>query len=93
MITIILQFEVSCFIEWKRIYNSNEALRIQNNIVTKDIFVSLENFDWVTCIVEAPTIKDFENHFYHQPQVIDELLKSAIISQPKVMYCHKINAL
>jgi hypothetical protein len=89
MITIILQFEVSCFIEWKRIYNSNEALRTQNNIVTKDIFVSLENFDWVTCIVEAPTIKDF----YHQPQVIDELLKSAIISQPKVTYCHKINAL
>jgi hypothetical protein len=93
MVSIIIEFEVSSFVEWKKIFNANEIERSTFQITTKNIYVSVENTDHMICILEAPSIELFESYFNSITDLNIGFLKDIILTQPKVSYFQKINAL
>ena len=93
MVSIIIEFEVSSFIEWKKIFNTNEIERSTFQITTENIYVSVENTDHIVCILQAPSIELFESYFNSITDLHKGLLKDIVLSQTKVSYFQKINAL
>ncbi len=93
MVTVFINFTVRNFLEWKRIFNENEPLRKKNNINTIGVYISVENSDKITCVVEAVSIEAFKVHFYGDPLVADALRKYAWIDEPIISFCNKIDKL
>ena len=93
MVTVILKQEVVNFIEWKKIFDNNETLRIQNQIETIGIYSSVENPDIVTCIVLAPSIDAFNNHYFNEPMVSANLNEAGVIKNHVVEFYNTITDL
>jgi hypothetical protein len=93
MVSIIIEFEVSSFVEWKKSFNKNEEKRSEFQITPVNLYVSVENTDHIVCILEAPSIEHFENYYKMITDLHKGLLKDIVLTQPKVSYFQKINAL
>lgn len=93
MVTVILKQEVNNFIEWKKIFDNNKELRKQNQIETIGIYSSVENPDVITCIVLAPSIDAFNNHYFNNPKVAANLKKSGVIKEPVIEFYNTITDL
>lgn len=91
MITVILEFDVEDFIAWKKIFDSNNQLRIKNQIIVIGTYVSMRDADHVVCVVEAPSITAFEEHFFGHSEVSENLKEKAIIKEPNIKYYNKVN--
>jgi hypothetical protein len=93
MVTVILKQEVVNFIEWKKIFDQNESLRKQNQIETIGVYSSVENPDVVTCIVQAPSIEAFNNHYFNNPMVAENLKNSGELMDPIIEFYNTITDL
>lgn len=93
MVTVIIKQEVVNFIEWKKVFDNNEDLRKQNQIETIGIYCSVTNPDIVTCIIQAPSIEVFKNHYFNNPKVINQVKASVKQKEPSIEYYNSITEL
>lgn len=90
MITVLLEFEVDDFLAWKKVFDSNNDLRIKNHIKVIGTYVSIIDADFVICIVEAPSIEKFKKHFFGHAEVSENLKEKAIKKEPLIKYLNKV---
>ncbi len=90
MVTVIITIEVSNFLEWKKIFDANENIRKQINIIQKGVYVSIDNADKITMILEADSPEHFHHFFYNDPLVKKAIEKYGFLSPPEVKYLYNI---
>ena len=60
MVTVIIQHEVKDFVEWKKIFDSDEPNRAKAGVKLIGLYTSVKNANDVTTIFEAPGPEIFE---------------------------------
>lgn len=90
MVTVIITIEISNFIEWKKIFDANESIRQQINIIQKGVYVAIDNPDRVTMILEADSPEHFHHFFYNDALIKKAIEKYGFLSPPEVKYFKNI---
>jgi hypothetical protein len=90
MVTVFITIEVSNFLEWKKIFDKNEKIRRGLNIFVKEMYLSIDDADFVTVIAEAESRESFHHFFFNDKGVKSAIDKYGFKSPPQVKYYNKI---
>ncbi|MES2733904.1 MAG: hypothetical protein V4714_19305 [Bacteroidota bacterium] len=88
MVTVIVSHEVTNFAEWKKGFQANEPSRVQAGLKSVGLFTSVENANYVTIVMEAPSVEAVKG-MMGNPEFQETMKKAGVIGIPEVKLLNK----
>jgi quinol monooxygenase YgiN len=88
MVTVILSHEVTDFAQWKKGFDSGEALRSQAGVKTSGVYTETGNQNSVTIITEFPSAEAVQG-FLSNPQLQADMEEAGVIGKPDIKILNK----
>ncbi len=90
MVTLLITIRVTNFIQWKKIFDTNEPLRQKFNINIVSIYAKVSDVEQIMIHFEAESKENFESFIKSLPRESIEIAEDALLEPFKVEYLNKI---
>ena len=82
---IIITHTIADFPKWKAVFDSDQSVRLKNDIRFTHIYRDITNPNKITIILEAKDLEKSKSYF-ESPKLVEKMKTSGVVDKPVVSY-------